>query len=130
VLDVVYDGQCGFCRRSLALCTWLARRPAFHLHDVNDRESVDSRFPLLAGADTDDAMFVVTGRGEVFRGSFAFRRMMWASPWLYPLLPLFYVPGASVLGPRVYAWVARHRRSLGCATGRCALPNLPPPPPA
>ena len=70
-------------------------------------------------------MFVVTGRGEVFRGFFGFRRMMWASPWLYPLLPLFYAPGASLLGPRVYAWVARHRQGLGCATGACALTDPP-----
>lgn len=125
ILDIVYDGQCGFCARSLALCMRLARRPVFRTHDANDREAVEARFPALAGADTADAMFVVTGRGEIFRGFFAFRRMMWASPWLYPLLPFFYAPGASLLGPRLYAWVARHRRSFGCGAEACAVP--PPP---
>jgi predicted DCC family thiol-disulfide oxidoreductase YuxK len=125
VLDIVYDAQCAFCARSLALCMGLARRPVFRIHDANDRQTMEARFPMLAGADTADAMFVVTGQGEVFRGFFAFRRMMWASPWLYPLLPFFYAPGASLLGPRLYAWVARHRRSFGCAAQACAVPAPP-----
>jgi predicted DCC family thiol-disulfide oxidoreductase YuxK len=124
VLDIIYDAQCGFCARSLALCRRLAHRPVFRFHDANDHESVNARFPAIAGSDTADAMFAITERGEVFRGFFAFRRMMWTSPWLYPLLPLFYVPGASHMGPRLYAWVARHRRSFGCAA-TCALPEQP-----
>jgi predicted DCC family thiol-disulfide oxidoreductase YuxK len=116
ILDIVYDGQCNFCARSLALCIRLARRRVFRLHDASDRDAMSARFPMLAGADMDDAMFVVTERGEVFRGFFAFRRMMWTSPWLYPLLAVFYAPGASRVGPRIYAWVARHRlRPRGAA---------------
>ena len=125
ILDIVFDGQCGFCARSLALCKRLARRPVFRFHDANDPEAMAARFPMLAGADIEDAMFAVTAQAEVFRGFFAFRRMMWASPWLYVLLPLFYAPGASRLGPRLYAWVARHRRSFGCAAGACAVPEPP-----
>lgn len=123
MVDVVYDGQCGFCARSLALCARLARRPVFRLHDAGDREAVLARFPMLAGADLDAAMVVVTPRGEVFRGFFACRRMMWPSPWLYPLLPAFYAPGAARIGPRVYAWVARHRHELGCASAACDAPG-------
>jgi predicted DCC family thiol-disulfide oxidoreductase YuxK len=128
MVSVVYDGRCRFCLRSLTLCMRLARRPVFRLYDANDREAVGARFPMLAGAGFDDAMFVVTDRGEVFRGFFAFRRMMWESPWLYPLLPLFYAPGASLVGPRVYSWVARNRGSFGCAAA-CELPDTSPRPP-
>jgi predicted DCC family thiol-disulfide oxidoreductase YuxK len=115
VLDVVYDGLCRFCKRSLAAVQRIARRPLLRLHDANDHETINARFPMLAGADTSDAMFVITPRGEVFRGFFAYRRIMWESPWLYPLLPLFYAPGAGVIGPWIYAWVARHRRHFGCS---------------
>ena len=125
MLDIVYDGQCGFCVGALRLVRRAARRDVFRLHDANDRAAIATRFPTLADADTDEAMFAVTGRGEVFLGFYAFRRMMWASPWLYPFLLFFYAPGASLLGPRLYAWVARHRRSLGCAAEACAVP--PPP---
>jgi hypothetical protein len=71
------------------------------------------------------AMFAVTGEGRVYRGFFAFRRMLWASPWLAPLLLLFYAPGASLLGPRIYAWIARRRRSFGCAAPACGVAAPP-----
>ncbi len=115
MIDIVYDGQCGFCVRALGRLRRMARRDVFRLHDANDREAVLGRFPMMAGADTDEAMFAIAPDGEVSRGFFAFRRMLWESPWLFPLLVLFYAPGASLLGPRIYAWVARHRRNLGCA---------------
>jgi predicted DCC family thiol-disulfide oxidoreductase YuxK len=125
VIDIVYDGQCGFCIRALARLRRMARRDVFRLHDANDSLAVLARFPMLAGADTGEAMFAITGRGEVFRGFFAFRRMLWASPWLFPLLPLFYAPGASLLGPRIYAWTARRRRCLGGAGPACEVPVPP-----
>jgi len=62
-LDVVYDGLCGFCERSLAAVQRIARRPLLRLHDANDRESIKAKFPMLCGADTSNAMFVVTPRG-------------------------------------------------------------------
>ncbi len=113
-LEVIYDGHCIFCARTLGLISRIARRKVFRLNDANHREMIRSRFPGLEDADLDDAMFVVAPSGETYRGFFAFRRMMRESPWLYPFLLLFYFPGASVIGPRVYAWIARHRRSLGC----------------
>ena len=121
MIDIVYDGQCGFCVRALGRLRRMARRNIFRLHDATDREAVLARFPMLAGADMDEAVFAIAPRGEVFRGFFAFRRMLWASPWLFPLLVLFYAPGASLLGPRIYAWVALHRRSLVCAAAACGV---------
>jgi len=84
VIDIVYDAQCGFCARSLRLVRSLARSEVFRFHDGNDRDVVLKHFPALTGADLDEAMFAITPEGKVFRGFFAFRRMMWASPWLYP----------------------------------------------
>ena len=125
MIDIVYDGQCGFCARALGRLRRMARRDVFRLHDANERGAVLARFPMLAGTDTDLAMFAVTEEGLVYRGFFAFRRMLWASPWLAPLLALFYVPGASILGPRIYAWIARRRRSLGCAAAECGIAAPP-----
>ncbi|HYB69904.1 MAG TPA: DUF393 domain-containing protein [Candidatus Bathyarchaeia archaeon] len=126
MIDIVYDGQCGFCVRALGLIGRVARRDAFRLHDANDRAAIATRFPMLDGADTDEAMFAVTGRGEVFRGFFAFRRMIWESARLWALIPLFYAPGASRVGPRVYRWVARNRRRFGCESAACPVPPHPP----
>lgn len=80
---------------------------------------------MLASADFENAMFAVTPAGDVDRGYFAFKRVLRSLPLAWPLLPLFYVPGSSLIGPRVYAWVARNRRKFGCETEVCEVPSRP-----
>lgn len=122
-LHLVFDGDCAFCQRSLRVLQMFDTRHALQLHDARARSRVIARFPMLANADLDDAMFAVQGERS-WRGFFAFRRAMWQSPWTWLLLPLFYAPGAAWLGPRIYALVARNRRSLGCGDV-CSLPGAP-----
>ena len=45
---------------------------------------------------------------------------------MWPLIPLFYLPGSGVIGPRVYAWVARNRRRFGCESDVCETAPSPP----
>ena len=80
---------------------------------------------MLAAADFDNAMFVVTPSGEVHRGYFAFKRLLRGMPLAWPLLPFFYIPGSSFIGPRLYGWVARNRKKFGCATDVCDVPPSP-----
>jgi predicted DCC family thiol-disulfide oxidoreductase YuxK len=122
MLHVIYDGQCGFCVRSLKVCRTLDARGALHFHDANLRPQVYERFPELSGADFENAMFAVAPDRSVTRGFFAFRRILWESPLMWPFLPLFYFPGSSVVGPRVYAWIARNRRRFGCESDVCEMP--------
>jgi predicted DCC family thiol-disulfide oxidoreductase YuxK len=126
MLDVIYDGRCGFCVRSLNVCRALDLRSAFRYHDATARQQVLTAFPELASADFENAMFVVAPDRRVARGFFAFRRMLWESPLMWPLLLPFYVPGSGWIGPRVYAWVARNRRTLGRESDVCERPPTPP----
>ena len=93
MLDVIYDGQCGFCVRALRVCRALDLRGALRFHDANARTQVHSGFPELLDADFDHAMFVVAPDRSVTRGFFAFRRLLWESPIMWLLLPFFYFPG-------------------------------------
>ena len=122
MLDVIYDGHCGFCIRSLKVARALDARRAFRFHDANARQQVLTSFPELAGADFENAMFAVAPDRRVTRGFFAFRRMLWESPVMWLLIPLFYLPGSGIIGPRVYAWVARNRRRFGCESEVCEMP--------
>jgi predicted DCC family thiol-disulfide oxidoreductase YuxK len=112
--------------RSLNVCRALDVRSALRYHDANARQQVHAAFPELAGADFENAMFVVAPDRRVVRGFFAFRRILRESPLMWPLLPLFYFPGSSLVGPKVYAWVARNRGSIGCESDVCELPPAPP----
>lgn len=119
MLDVIYDGQCGFCVRALRVCRALDLRGALRFHDANARAKVYSGFPELSDADFDNAMFAVAPDRSVTRGFFAFRRLLWESPPMWLFLPLFYFPGTGWIGPRIYAWVARNRRRFGCGSEVC-----------
>jgi predicted DCC family thiol-disulfide oxidoreductase YuxK len=122
MLDVIYDGQCGFCIRALKICRALDVRRVLRFHDANARESVLVAFPELTRADFENAIFAIAPDRSATRGFFAFRRILWESPLMWPLIPLFYLPGSGHVGPRVYAWVARNRRRFGCVTESCELP--------
>jgi len=124
MLDIIYDGRCGFCVRSLKVCRALDLRRALRYHDANARQQIAARFPELGRADFENAMFAVAPDRSVTRGFFAFRRILWESPLMWPLIPVFYFPGAAVIGPRVYAWVARNRRRFGCESDVCELPPV------
>lgn len=119
---VIYDGQCRFCIRSLTLFRAADVLNVFRFHDAHDAASIATLFPELQGADFDNAMFVVTERRAVYRGFFAFRRMIWSSPLLWLLIPVFYFPGATPVGTRIYAWVAKNRLKFGCQSDACSLP--------
>lgn len=122
MLHIIYDGHCGFCVRSLKLCRALDVRGTMRFHDANATQQVHASFPELASADFENAMFAVAPDRSVTRGFFAFRRIILESPVMWPLIPLFWFPGSSILGPRVYAWVARNRRRFGCESDVCELP--------
>lgn len=123
LLDIVYDGHCGFCMRSLKVVKALDILEKLRLHDSHD-PAIFQSFPQLRQADLDDAMYAVANGEPPYAGFFAFRRVIWTSPLTWILLPIFYFPGATFLGPRVYAWVARNRSKFGCGTAACELPSL------
>ena len=125
MLDVIYDGQCGFCVRALKVCRALDVRRALRFHDATARQQVHAVFPELLDADFDNAMFAVAPDRGVTRGFFAFRRILREALLMWPLLPVFYFPGSGWIGPKAYAWVARNRGRFGCETDVCDLPDSP-----
>jgi hypothetical protein len=59
--------------------------------------------------------------GKLFKGFFGFRRIAWGIPLLWPLLPLFYLPGISIAGEEIYGLVAGNRLRLeeSCTRHTC-----------
>ncbi len=121
-LSIIYDGDCGFCLRSLKVLSALDVRGVLCFHKAQDPGTFE-RFPILNGADVQEAMYSIVEGETPQRGFFSFRRFLWESPLLWPLLPFFYFPGVSFAGTRAYAFVARNRRSFGCETDSCPLPT-------
>jgi predicted DCC family thiol-disulfide oxidoreductase YuxK len=125
-LNIIYDGQCGFCIRALNLINAMDVCSKLSFYDAH-QPSTFERFPILRGADVKDAMYTVADNDpqKAHRGFYAFRRLLWSIPFLWVLIPLFYFPGMSFPGTRVYAWVARNRTRFGCGSDFCSLPTGP-----
>ena len=119
---VIYDGDCQFCRRSLALVKkldWLGRLAYV---DVRDASQPLLQQPPVAGAPLLEQMHVLTPRGRFYAGYRAIRAIAWRVPLLWPVAPLLYLPGMTWLGQRLYLWVARNRFNLiPCQHGVCTI---------
>ena len=107
---MIYDGECGFCRRSADLVRSWDRNGRLDYVPFQDEAAV-ARFgvelPALAAA-----MHVSLPDGRVFAGAEAapeIVRLLPGKGWM--ALP-FRVPGAMPLARRLYAWIAARRRCV------------------
>lgn len=121
--QVIYDGQCPLCLKSVALLRrldWLGRLAYVN---ARDRDRLPAGAEPLNPAALLKEMHVLTPGGRVYHGFAALRWMAWRLPLLWPVAPLLYVPGVPWLGQRLYLWVARNRfRLVPCHGGVCTLP--------
>lgn len=115
----MFDGECGFCRRSLLALKRLDWFDRIELIASSDRAAWADRFPQLEGADFAAAMFAVRGN-SMYRGFDAFRASLWSLPLLAPVAWSWYLPGVRAVGTRMYAAIAARRHRLGCGD-RCSL---------
>ena len=110
VLTVIHDADCAFC---IASARWLQQHDSrLRLRFTPIADVVDVGGVRLRRADLEREMHVVDRRGRVHRGFRAWRRIARDVPTLRPLLPLLWLPGASLIGELAYRWVAAHRTTL------------------
>ncbi len=121
--QVLYDGDCAFCRKSIHLLRRLDWFKQLEYVNVRDGAKAILQSPRVAGAPLTEEMHVLTpdGRG-LFHGFGALRWLAWRLPLLWPLAPFLYVPGIPRLGQQAYLWVARNRfRIVPCHGGVCTI---------
>lgn len=107
---LIYDGECGICRRAVTLLKRWDREHKLHYVPFQDGATV-SRFgvalPALAAA-----MHLVLPDGRVYPGADAVPELLRLFPGKRWLAPLFAIPGLRPLARRIYAWVALRRHCL------------------
>ena len=113
-LSIIYDGHCAFCLRSRRVMERFDTFGALQFYDFHDAGTMAEKFPMISPEDAEEAMIAVTEELQIFKGFYAFRQIMWSSPWFWLFLPVFYFPGSSYVGNRLYAWIAKNRNHLGC----------------
>ena len=107
-MEVIYDGRCGFCVRSMA---WLLAHDG--LHQMTIRNFRTNPSPVVADAQLEKALYLVLPDGRALPGFEAYRNIVLRVPGLWWLVPFFYMPVLSrLLGHPVYNWVAANRGRL------------------
>ena len=111
---VIFDGDCAFCLRSIALgrrLDWWRRMEWRARLEPGVRE----RFPQLSQEETQRRMVSIRPDGRTYGGFFAIRDIMLHLPLtLLPAL-LLYLPGMSCIGVPCYRWIASNRHRFGGA---------------
>lgn len=122
-IRVIFDGRCQFCRGSVQQ---LKVMDLFHHCDYVDfQKETDLKVlhPDLSREAAVSQLHIITGEGRLYGGFFAFRRLAWVMPMLYPSLLLMYLPFAGWIGPAVYKIIAQNRYLLHfnktCDSNQC-----------
>jgi predicted DCC family thiol-disulfide oxidoreductase YuxK len=123
--QVLYDGQCAFCCRSVELLKRLDWLKRLAYVDIRDPQNLPAQAPPLERNRLLEEMHLLPADGSrVLHGFKAFRWIAWRLPLLWPAAPLLYLPGMAFMGQHAYLWVARHRFQLvPCHGGVCSIKN-------
>jgi predicted DCC family thiol-disulfide oxidoreductase YuxK len=122
-LQVLYDGLCPFCNRTVRL---LAGFDLFTRLEFLDFQAIDldkynhSHKLDLARKGLEEEMYVIF-QGKAYRGFYGYRRIATALPVLWPLAPWLFLPGISSLGELVYGYVARNRLKFLWCDSHCPV---------
>jgi len=116
--QVLFDGGCGLCTRSVAWLRHLDRHQMLRFVDITtDWEAIATAHPGLERDACAVAMHVIDPDGRITTGFDGFRTIAWVLTTLAPLAPFLHVPGVPFIGRRVYRYVAAHR------TTTCTVPH-------
>jgi predicted DCC family thiol-disulfide oxidoreductase YuxK len=107
-MEMIYDGRCGFCVRSMA---WFLAYDG--LRQIRIRDFRTDPSPVVSDAQLEKALYTVLPDGRALAGFEAYRYVVLRVPGLWWLAPLFYVPVASRrIGHPIYNWIAANRSRL------------------
>jgi predicted DCC family thiol-disulfide oxidoreductase YuxK len=107
-MEMIYDGKCGFCVRSMA---WFLSFDG--LRQIRVRDFRTNPSPVVSDAQVEKALYLVLPGGRALPGFEAYRYVVLRVPGLWWQIPFFYVPVFSrVIGHPIYNWIAGNRSWL------------------
>lgn len=124
-IQVLYDGQCPLCNRTVRVLGFFDLFARLEFLDFRrlDLAEYNRRHELaLTIQDLDREMYVIS-RGRAYIGYYGYRVLALALPAFWLLSPLLFFPGVSWIGERVYGYIARNRLALLKCDAHC--PSVP-----
>jgi predicted DCC family thiol-disulfide oxidoreductase YuxK len=107
-MEMIYDGYCGFCKRSMA--SFLAFDG---LRQIGIRDFRTNPSPIVSDEQLAKALYLVLPDGRALPGFEAYCYVVLRVPGLWWQVPFFYIPVLSRwCGHRIYNWIAANRSRL------------------
>ncbi|WP_020468734.1 thiol-disulfide oxidoreductase DCC family protein [Zavarzinella formosa] len=121
---VLFDGDCAFCQKSVALLKKLDWFHRLGYHNCRDLAGIPENSANLRPEKMLEEMHLLTpDRQRAYSGFRAVRWIFGRLPLGWLALPLMYVPGIPQLGQKIYLWIARRRfQIVPCHNGICTIP--------
>ena len=121
---VLFDGECPFCRKSIAMVRkldWLGR---LEYQNCRDPEHIPANTAGLSPDRMIEEMHLLTpDRRKAHAGFLAVRWIFSRLPLMWPVWPLMFIPGIPQVGQKIYLWIARNRfQIVPCRDGVCTIP--------
>lgn len=113
---LIYDGDCGFCRRQIER---VDRLDAGNLIEFEPFQEADLAHHGISLAEAQEAMQLVSPGGNVWQGAESAREIFRLLPRTRPLAWLFKLPGVMFVAERIYRFIARRRHRFGCDSEVC-----------
>ncbi len=121
--EILYDGECQLCVRSMTVIhyfDWLNSLACIDLETIWPHK--EKNYPGMSLEACRKEMHLLLPDGTVYKGFFAFRKIIKYTPVLWPLLIFVYLPGMSWIGPKIYLRVASTRAKFQpCDSGSCSI---------
>src|SRR5262245_16580109 len=120
-IQVLYDGQCPLCRRTVRVLGFFDLFARLEFLDFRRLDlAVYNLLHKLALTiqDLDREMYVIS-RGQAYIGYYGYRILAFALPAFWPLSLLLFLPVVSWVGERVYGYIARNRLALVHCDAHC-----------
>ena len=108
-VDLIFDGQCGFCTRAVNWILRLDKHSRLRVHP-SQRAGVRERF-RLSPDDRQEAAWAITPQQRI-SGAGAINLSLDAALGVSLFSPLYRLPGVRWAQDRIYAWVSSHRYLL------------------
>lgn len=106
---IVYDGRCRFCAGGVRMLMVMDIFGRLMFIDYHQHKDLAFLHKDLTQSKAHSQLHLIEPCGNLHGGFFAFRRMTWLLPMLYPMVILVYFPGANIVGPFFYSFIARNR---------------------
>lgn len=117
---LIYDGNCGFCRNSVRQVLVMDLFRVLHIADFQEVQDPAVLHRQLTREKCASQIHLVEPDGTLYGGFEVLRRTCFTLPMLYPMIFVFYFPGAGAVGPPVYRWVAKNRHHFNV---KCKIQN-------